>query len=599
MTSATEDKNKATVPVGGEDDKKLSVSERRRLRRAEEAEKKKQEKAAAKAAVGGSVPKEKTAGEAEDELDERSYREARLKAVNDLRASGKEVYPHKFAVSLSVPDYIAKYAGFEAGQRDESTVVRLAGRVMRLAGSGVNLRFYDLVSDDAKLQVFADASNYTAGPEAYLEVNNRVRRGDIVGVTGFPGKSKRGELSVFPTEMSILSPCLQMLPRAHYGLKDQEIRYRQRYLDMLINPHVKETFKTRSRIISYIRRYLTDRDFVEVETPMMNMIPGGATARPFVTHHNDLNLDLYMRIAPELYLKMLVVGGMDRVFEIGKNFRNEGIDLTHNPEFTAVEFYQAYVDYNDVADMTEHLVSEMVKEIKGSYKVEYQPEGPEGKTVEIDFTPPWPRIGFVEGIEQGAGEKLPRPLESQECVDAMIRICQREQVDLPYPATASKLLDRLCGHFIEDRIINPTFIKDHPQLMSPLAKWNRSEREFAERCELFIMGKEIANFYTELNDPQRQRQCFEDQAKDKAAGDDEAQFMDEGYCTALEYALPPTGGWGLGIDRLVMFLTNNINIKEVILFPAMRPLKSGAGEEVMGEESPVSEDANKEQGGGK
>eukprot|EP01054_Gregarina_sp_Poly1_P008995 Gregarina_sp_Poly_1__8994@NODE_547_length_7572_cov_311_443438_g434_i0_p1_GENE_NODE_547_length_7572_cov_311_443438_g434_i0NODE_547_length_7572_cov_311_443438_g434_i0_p1_ORF_typecomplete_len596_score110_85tRNAsynt_2/PF00152_20/2_1e97tRNA_anticodon/PF01336_25/3e09tRNAsynt_2d/PF01409_20/4e05tRNAsynt_2d/PF01409_20/2_2Peptidase_S46/PF10459_9/3_1e02Peptidase_S46/PF10459_9/1_4RapA_C/PF12137_8/8_2_NODE_547_length_7572_cov_311_443438_g434_i010882875 len=561
------------------EEKKLSVSERRRLRRAEEAEKKKIEHATAQAAAHAASPASASNAEAEEsEMDERSYREARLKAINDLVAQNHEVYPHKFHVSMTLPKFVAKFSNFAPGERDESVVVNLAGRIMRIAGSGAKLRFYDLVGDDAKLQIFADASNYKAGPEAYLEINNRIRRGDCVGVVGFPGRSKRGELSLFPIEMRVLSPCLQMLPRAHYGLKDQEIRYRQRYLDMLINPQVKRTFQIRSQMIAFIRKFLTDRDFVEVETPMMNMIPGGATARPFITHHNELNLDLYMRVAPELYLKMLVVGGMDRVFEIGKNFRNEGIDLTHNPEFTAVEFYQAYIDYNDLADMTEELVSQMVKEIIGSYKIVYQPDGPEGKSLEVDFTPPWPRIGFVEGIEAGAKEKLPRPLDSQECVDAMVRICQREHIDIPHPPTASKLLDKLCGHYIEDAIVNPTFIKDHPQLMSPLAKWHRTNRDYAERCELFIMGKEIANFYTELNDPQQQRRCFEAQAKDKAAGDDEAQFMDEGYCTALEYGLPPTGGWGLGIDRLVMFLTNNVNIKEVILFPAMKPLKASPEE---------------------
>eukprot|EP01056_Protomagalhaensia_sp_Gyna25_P005343 Protomagalhaensia_sp_Gyna_25__5342@NODE_677_length_2853_cov_189_941720_g528_i0_p1_GENE_NODE_677_length_2853_cov_189_941720_g528_i0NODE_677_length_2853_cov_189_941720_g528_i0_p1_ORF_typecomplete_len586_score119_22tRNAsynt_2/PF00152_20/1_1e96tRNA_anticodon/PF01336_25/3_2e10tRNAsynt_2d/PF01409_20/0_00026tRNAsynt_2d/PF01409_20/2_5_NODE_677_length_2853_cov_189_941720_g528_i010562813 len=570
-----------TTPPANLQDKTLSVSERRRLRRAEEAERKKAEKVAAKLAAGTAAPpKKETAGhDAEEELDERSYREARLRACNALRAQGQEVYPHKFSVSMSLPEFAQKYEGIEAGHRNESTTVSVAGRAMRLAGSGAALRFYDLVGDDAKIQVMADASNYAAGQEAYLEVCNRIRRGDFLGITGYPGRSKRGELSIFPTEIIVLSPCLQMLPRAHYGLKDQEIRYRQRYLDMLINPHVKKTFRTRSRIINYIRRFLTERDFVEVETPMMNMIPGGATARPFITHHNELDIDLYMRIAPELYLKMLVVGGMDRVFEIGKNFRNEGIDLTHNPEFTAVEFYQAYIDYHDLAEITETLLSGMVKELTGGYTIDYQPEGPEGRTVQIDFTPPFRRVSFVEGIEEGSGVKLPRPLDSEECVKTMIEICHREKLDVPKPATAAKLLDKLCGHYVEDKIINPTFIKDHPQLMSPLAKWHRTNRDYAERCELFVMGKELANFYTELNDPQQQRRCFEDQAQDKAAGDDEAQFMDEGYCTALEYGLPPTGGWGLGIDRLVMFLTNQINIKEVILFPAMRPQIKAATED--------------------
>lgn len=553
--------------------KEMSVNERRRLRRQEEAAAKKAEKAAAAAERAAQQPQKKShekeaAAAGDEEMDASSYHEARLNAVAAL---GHAAYPHKFEVSCRLPHFVEKFSHFEAGQRETEVQVSVAGRIMRLAGSGASLRFYDLVGEDAKVQVMADASLYEEGSETFLEVNNRIRRGDIVGIVGFPGKSKRGELSVFPTKMIILSPCLHMLPKAHYGLKDQEIRYRQRYLDFLINPQNKKTFQTRAKILSYLRKYFTERDFVEVETPMMNQIAGGATARPFITHHNELDIDLFMRIAPELYLKMLIVGGMDRVFEIGKNFRNEGIDLTHNPEFTAMEFYMAYADYHDLQDLTEHLLSNLVKEITGDYKIKYHPDGDE-KEIEIDFSPPWKRLSFVEEIEKGCGEKLPRPLESEECVTAMKRICKKFDIDWPKPATASKLLDKLCGHFVESQCTNPTFIKDHPQLMSPLAKWHRDCPDYAERCEVFILGKEIANFYTELNCPATQRAAFLAQVQDKAAGDDEAQQHDEAFCTSLEYGLPPTGGWGLGIDRLVMFLTDNINIKEVLLYPAMRPI---------------------------
>ncbi|EZG45152.1 lysine-tRNA ligase [Gregarina niphandrodes] len=516
--------------------------------------------------------------EVDEEAEAQSYREARLAAVN---AVGREAaYPHKFPVTCRLNEYVEKYVKIEDGARLPDVVECVAGRVMRLAGSSNKLRFYDLVGDDVKIQVFADAQTYGEG-EDFLEDQNRIRRGDILGVRGFPGRSKRGELSIFPLKIAVLSPCLYMLPKAHYGLKDQEIRYRRRYLDLMINPQVKKTFQLRSQVLQYLRKYFTDRAFVEVETPMMNQIPGGASARPFVTHHNDLDMTLYMRVAPELYLKQLIVGGMDRVFEIGKNFRNEGIDLTHNPEFTSIEFYQAYADYHDLMELTEHLISSMVKDLTGSYKIMYDPdntgaenpgvETKKSEPVEIDFTPPWPRFSFVEEIEKCSGTKLPRPLDSAECVETMKAICKAEKLDWPHPPTATKLLDKLCGHFVEPRCMNPAFIKDHPQIMSPLAKWHRSSPDAAERCELFVMGRELANFYTELNDPQTQRRCFEEQAKDKAAGDDEAQFMDEGYCVALEHGLPPTGGWGLGVDRLVMFLTNNANIKEVILFPAMRP----------------------------
>ncbi|KAK4783522.1 hypothetical protein SAY86_007896 [Trapa natans] len=541
--------------------------------------------------------KSKAAAADEDDMDPTQYFENRVKYLEAQKADGKNPYPHKFEVQMSVLEFVEKYGSLSNGDHLEDVTVSLAGRIMSKRSSSSKLFFYDLHSGGAKLQVMADASKSVMEEAEFFKFHSGVKRGDIVGITGFPGKTKRGELSIFPKIFTLLSHCLHMLPRQKVGpgsdnanakkivswhpgttrnpetyiLKDQETRYRQRYLDLMVNSEVRQIFKTRNKIVRYIQRFLDNLDFFEVETPMMNMIAGGAAARPFVTHHNELNMRLYMRIAPELYLKQLVVGGLERVYEIGKQFRNEGIDLTHNPEFTTCEFYMAFADYNDLMVLTEDMLSGMVKEITGDYKIKYHANGLENDPIEIDFTPPFRRIDMVEELEKVAGLNIPRNFSSEEANKYLVEACAKFEVKCPPPQTTTRLLDKLVGHFLEETCVNPTFIINHPEIMSPLAKWHRSKPGLTERFELFINKHELCNAYTELNDPIVQRQRFSDQLKDRQSGDDEAMVMDETFCTALEYALPPTGGWGLGVDRLTMLLTDSQNIKEVLLFPAMRP----------------------------
>jgi lysyl-tRNA synthetase class 2 len=531
MADATQEK----VPAEGE----ISKNALKKLQKAEEAAKKKAAKDAEKAAKAAAAPavKPKIGADDAEELDPNQYFENRMRFIEGLEKQGRTAFPYKFHANLRISEFINKFNTIADGEHLDNELVSITGRIMSKRGQG-KLFFYDLHGENLKIQIMSDMSRMEGGEEVFREIHTILKRGDLIGVTGFPGKSKKGELSIFPTKMELLSPCLHMLPKTYTGLKNQEVRYRQRYLDLILNNETARVFNIRSQIINGIRSYLNNLNFLEVETPMMNLIAGGASARPFITHHNDLKLDMYMRIAPELYLKQLIIGGLERVYEIGRQFRNEGIDLTHNPEFTTCEFYMAYADYNDLLEITEQMISGIVKNVTGSYIVPYAAEEG-GEEVMIDFTPPWKRISMIEGLEEASGEKFP-PLDSPDLQSFLDGLCKKHHVDCSAPRTIARLIDKLVGHFLEENIINPVFIMDHPEIMSPLSKSHRSKPGLTERFELFVCKRELCNAYTELNHPVVQRQRFAEQAKQAAAGDDEAQVKFIGFfcdCLRLLFAL--------------------------------------------------------------
>jgi lysyl-tRNA synthetase class 2 len=503
-----------------------------------------------------------------DQTENQSYYETRCASLKKLESEGLITHPHKFDVTLSFQEFRARYQHLKNGEQDEDSV-GLAGRITSKRSSSSKLFFYDFFNDGEALQIIANHKVYRE-QDKFGEINDTIlKRGDIVGVFGIPARSKTGELSVIAFKLTLLSPCYHNLPHPN-TLTDMETRYRAKYLDLITNTNVANTFKMRAKIIKFIRNFFDSRGYVEVETPIMNILPGGATAKPFITHHNDLHANMFLRIAPELYLKQLVIGGLNRVYEIGKNFRNEGIDLTHNPEYTAIETYAAYSDYEDTMRTTEELLSSMVKELTGSYVIPCTMKN--GDKCEIDFTPPFRRFPMIETLEEKLNVKFPTDLASQETNTFLRDLLKKQGLVCGEPLTTPRLLDKLVGEYIECDLINPGFITDHPQIMSPLAKGHRSKPGVTERFELFVCKFEICNSYGELDDPFIQRERFLSEAKGRDDGDDEAQPIDEAFCVALEYALPPTAGWGMGIDRLVMLLTNQSSIKEVILFPTMKPL---------------------------
>lgn len=439
----------------------------------------------------------------------------------------------------------------------EGKVISVAGRVMAKRGHG-KVTFIDIQDKMGRIQSFLKIDNLG---DCYEEVK-LLDIGDIVGVKGEVFKTHMGEVSVRASEFRILCKSLQILPEKWHGLKDQDLKYRQRYVDLIMNPEIKETFLKRNKIIKEIKKYLDERDFLEVETPILNTIAGGANARPFITHHNTLDIDMYLRIANELYLKRLVVGGFDRVYELGRMFRNEGMDATHNPEYTAMEVYAAYQDYNDMMELTENLVSTVAQNVLGTMVIEY--EG-----VKLDLTPPWKRITMVEAVKEYAGVDF----STIETDEEAVKVAEEKGLALePSKRNRGNVINEFFEEYCEEHMIQPTFVTGHPVEISPLAKRNPDDPRYTNRFEAFIHCKEIANAFSELNDPIDQRARFTAQMEAKRLGDDEAHPMDEDFLNAIEVGLPPTGGLGIGVDRLIMFLTGESSIRDVIFFPTMKPI---------------------------
>lgn len=475
----------------------------------------------------------------------------RINKMNQLAEKGLEPFGRKFDWTHHAQDVADDFEELS----EKETVVRLAGRAMAIRGHG-KTAFLDLLDKTGRIQLYVRKD--ALGEDNY-SIIKMMDIGDIIGVTGTVFRTHMGELSIKATSLEILSKALRPLPEKWHGLKDIETRYRQRYVDLIVNPDVRKTFLQRSHIIKSIREILDGKDFLEVETPIMHAIAGGATARPFITYHNALDMELYMRVAPELYLKRLIVGGFERVYELGRVFRNEGIDIKHNPEFTMVEVYQAYADYNDLMDLTETIISQTAQKVLGTMKITYGGQ-------EIDLTPPWNRLSMIEAVAKYTGEDFTGVTDIEEARK------MAERINVPFEKTfgVGKIINACFDEHVEDKLIQPTFITGHPKEISPLAKSSAADPEITDRFEAFIYGREMCNGFSELNDPIDQRERFVKQVEERANGDEEANMMDEDFVNALEYGLPPTGGLGIGIDRLVMLLTDSVSIRDVLLFPHMR-----------------------------
>ncbi|MGF1570968.1 MAG: lysine--tRNA ligase [Nodosilinea sp.] len=490
-------------------------------------------------------------------------RAARLQKVEELKQLGLNPFAYRWEVTHHATDLQAKYADLAAGEEVDQPV-SLAGRILARRVFG-KLAFFSLQDETGTIQLYLDKNDIQAAmaatdEQAFDHLKQLTDVGDILGVRGTIKRTEKGELSVKVQDYAVLTKALLPLPDKWHGLTDVAKRYRQRYVDLIVNPTVRDTFRKRAQITTGIRRYLEDRGFLEIETPVLQSEAGGAEARPFITYHNTLEMDLYLRIATELHLKRLVVGGFEKVFEIGRIFRNEGISTRHNPEFTSVEFYQAYADYHDFMDLTEDMVATLAKDILGTLQITYQGDA-------IDLTPPWPRVTMHDLVQERTGIDF-HQFATLEEAKAGVKALNLHGVD--DCDSVGKLLNEVFEQRIETTLMQPTFLIDHPVEISPLSKPHRSQPGVVERFELFIAGRETANGFSELTDPVDQRQRFELQAARKAAGDLEASGVDEDFLTALEYGMPPTCGEGIGIDRLVMVLTDSASIRDVIAFPLLK-----------------------------
>ena len=479
--------------------------------------------------------------------DELTARRARLQSLKEM---GIDPYGHRYPRTHQLDEVRQDFCRLEGAE------VSVAGRITARRGHG-RATFLDLQDISGRLQVYGRQDRL--GTEAYSFFAD-LDTGDLVGVRGTVFRTRSGEVTVDAAEVTLLAKSLRPLPEKWHGLKDVDLRYRQRYVDLIVNPEVRRTFLARSLIVREVRRFLDDRGFLEVETPSMTPLAGGAMDRPFVTHHNALDIDLYLRIATELYLKRLVVGGFEKVYELGRVFRNEGLSTRHNPEFTMLEVYQAYADYTDMMELTEELVAHVAREALGTLRISYQ-----GR--EVDLEPPWRRIPLLEALQELAGVRW-REVRTDDDAAALARSLG---FTMDKPPTRASVLDKLLQELVEPKLVAPTFLVDYPVEISPLAKRHADDPGMTYRFEAFVAGREIANAFSELNDPLDQRERFEAQAARRSAGDDEAHVMDEDFLLALEYGMPPTGGLGIGIDRLVMLLTDTPSIRDVILFPTVRP----------------------------